>query len=210
MRVGHSQQSRGLTLVARRCLIALCAVLVAELGGLAVVRSGPTITRGDPAPYRGPAPALAAAAQRLGIPTAAVARLQLRWGLPAGLHEPRPGFITAAYYDGHIYLSPTTRPADALAYEYLHDVWARQVPGQRARLTVLLYGFYEQNRARLEPAFSRLVRADVSNGATTDGARADELHSIACSRTRDDHLSADLRSYCDQVLPGRWITSKRF
>ena len=56
----------------------------------------------------------------------------------------------------------------------------------------------------------KLVKADVSNGATAAAARVNELHSIACSRTRDDHLVAELRSYCDRVLPGRWITKKRY
>jgi hypothetical protein len=199
-----------LTLVARRCLIALCAVLVAEIGGLAVVTSGPTVTRGDNEPFRGLPPALAAAASQLGIPTPTVDRLQVRWGLPAGLHEPHPGFITAAYYGGHIYLRPTPRPADALAYEYLHDVWAHLIPQQRARLTSLLDGFYRENRGRLEATLDNLVKADVSNGATAVSARLDELHSIACSRTRDDHLLPELLSYCNQVLPGRKVTTKRF
>ena len=199
-----------MTLVARRCLIALCAVVVAELGGLAVVRSGPTTTRGVRGPYPGPTPELAAAARQLGIPAPTVDRLQVRWGMPAGLHEPRPGFITAVYYEGHIYLRPTPRPADPLAYEYLHDVWARLVPQQRARLIPLLDGFYGENQRRLRPTLDKLVKADVSNGATATTARVDELHSIACSRTSDEHLVPELRSYCDRVLPGRRITSKRF
>lgn len=199
-----------MSLLARRCLVALCAVLVAELGALEVVPSGPTVTRGGPTPYHGTPAPLAAAAAELGIPAPTVQRLQVSWGMPAGLHEPRRGFITSVYSDGHIYLEPTSRPADALAYEYLHDVWAHLAPAQRARLVPLLDAFYAQYRSTLEPAFGTLVKADVSNGGTAADARLDELHSIACSRTRDGHLAPELRAYCDQVLPGRRLTTKRF
>lgn len=54
------------------------------------------------------------------------------------------------------------------------------------------------------------MNADVANGATATAARLNELHSIACSRTRDERLSAELRAYCDDVLPGRRQTSKAF
>jgi hypothetical protein len=193
---------------ARQCLVGLCAVLVAELGGLAAVRSGPAVTRGGPGPFRGTPPELVAAGTQLGIPAPVLERLQVQWELPPGLREPRPGFITAVYFEGHIYIRPGARPADTLAYEYLHDVWARLAPRQRARLVILLDEFFADHRRKLEPRLKALVNADVSNGATAAPARVDELHSIACSRTRDASLRPDLRAYCDYVLPGRRMTTK--
>jgi hypothetical protein len=190
------------------CLLGLCALIIAELGGLAVVPGGASITTGDPGPYRGAPPELVVAAQRVGIPDAQMERLQLRWGLPAGLHQPRPGFIKAAYQGGHIFIRRTSRPMDALAYEYLHDVWAHLPPTRRAHVLVLLGQFDVANRVRLEPDLTELVDADVRNGAAPGAARFDELHSIACSRTADAHLEPKLRAYCDDVLPGRAATTK--
>ena len=190
------------------CLLGLCALLIAELGGLAVVPHGASVTTGDPGPYRGAPPELVAAWHRLGLPDAEMERLQVRWGLPAGLHEPRRDFIKAAYYEGHIYIRRTPRPVDALAYEYLHDVWAHMLPALRAHVLVLLGQFDAGNRGRLEPDLTELVDADVRNGAVPGPARFDELHSIACSRTADAHLQPELRSYCVGVLPGRDGTTK--
>ncbi len=193
---------------ARRWLIAYCALGVIEFGALAIVRDGPAVTRTDPGPYRGTPTELVAAGQELGIPRSSIDRLQVRWGLPVGLHEPRPDYTTAAYFGGHIYLAPGTNPVDALAYEYLHDVWAHLTPLQRVRVTALLDQFYADRRAELEPGLGELVRADGSNGATSTAARPDELHSIACSRTRDQHLRPALLAYCNVVLTGRRSTTK--
>jgi hypothetical protein len=190
------------------CLLGLCALLVAELGALAVVPAGPVRTTGDPGPFRGTPVELVVAAHRLGIPDADLQRLQVRWGLPPGLYQPRAGFITAAYHEGHIYIRRTKRPHDALAYEYLHDVWAQLPPPRRARILVLLGQFDAGNRDRLEPELTELIEADVRNGGSPGAARFDELHSIACSRTRDGHLQLDLLAYCNDVLPGREVTTK--
>ncbi len=189
------------------CFLGLCALLIAELGGLAVMKDGSTTTD-DPGPFRGPPPELVVAAHHLGIPDAQVERLQVRWGLPAGLYEPRRGFIKAAYHQGHIYIRRTDRPMDALAYEYLHDVWAHLPPTRRTSVMVLLAQFDAAHRDELEPDISTLVDADLRNGAAPGPARFDELHSIACSRTSDAELQPELRSYCDEVLPGRAATTK--
>jgi hypothetical protein len=195
---------------ARGTLLGLCVVVLAELGGLNAVSPGPVITTGDPGSYHGTPADLKAAARRLGIPAGTVNRLQVRWGLPGGLHEPHAGFITAAYQQGHVYLAPGTNAVDGLGYEYLHDVWAHVADAQRSRLTELLNDFYAANHTTLEPALGGLVAADESNGATATSARLDELHSIACSRTRDGHLSQPLRAYCNYVLPGRVATTKTY
>ena len=195
---------------ATHCLLGLCALIVAELGVLAALCGGPTVTTSDPGPFRGSPPELVTTAQQLGIPMADMDRLQVRWGLPAGLHEPRPGYIHAAYYQGHVYVRATKKPEDALAYEYLHDVWAHLPPARRAHVVALLQQFEVANRDRLEPDLTQLVEADVTNGASLGAARSDELHSIACSRTRDDHLQPDLRAYCGEVLPGRAMTTKAY
>jgi hypothetical protein len=184
-------------------------VLVAALGGLGVVPSN-AVTAGHLGPYLGTPPELAAAGRRLGIPPAAMRRLEVRWGLPPGLHEPQAGFITAAYHDGHIFVGRTSHPVDALAYEYLHDVWAHLGEPQRAQISGLLNQYDAARRGALEPRFSRLIRADVRNGASPSSARLDELHSLACSRTRDDHLAPELRDYCEFVLPGREVTTKKY
>lgn len=199
-----------MTYRARHVLIALCAVLVAELGALNVMHQGPVVTQDVLGPYRGTPAALAQAAARLGIPRADLSRLQIRWGLPDGLHEPRAGFISAAYVGGHIFVAPTAKPDDAVAYEYLHDIWAHLDVARRTRVTVLLNRFYAQHRSALRPRLDELVRADQSNGADPAAARLDELHSIACSRTRDDHLEPALRAYCNTVLPGRGATTKTY
>jgi hypothetical protein len=199
-----------MTHVAQQCLIAWCALVVGEVGVLAVVRSGPTVTHANPGTYRGTPPELVTAGRQLGIPRSAFDRLQVQWGLPAGLHEPRPGYITGAYYGGHVYLSRRTHPLDVLAYEYLHDVWAHVAPAQRTRVTVLLDQFYADHHDELEPDFGELIRADQSNGTTARWARLDELHSIACSRTRDEHLRPELLAYCNYVLSGRRSTTKKY
>jgi hypothetical protein len=195
---------------ARHAMIGLCAVLVAELGGVMAMQQAPVVTRSALGPFRGTPPELAQPATRLGIPDKAMARLQVRWGLPAGLHQPRPGFITAAYVGGHIYVARSASPEDAVAYEYLHDVWAHLDPRQRARVTLLLDQFYAKHRAALQPRLNELIRADQSNGADPGAARLDELHSIACSRTRDEDLDPPLRAYCQVVLPGRQLTTKKY
>ena len=87
---------------------------------------------------------------------------------------------------------------------------ARLAPAQRVRITALLNAFDGDHHGALEPSFSELIRADISNGVTGSAARLDELHSIACSRTDDAHLSQDLRAYCTYVLPGREITIKKY
>ena len=197
-----------MTEAAQRCLVLLCALFVVEFGGLAVVPSGRPASRQQGTPQT--SPDLRAAGQRLGIPTQALERLHPRWGLPQGVHEPQSGYVSAVYRDGAIYLRPGTNATDAVAYEYLHDVWAHLSPEQRARLVLLLDQFYVEHRDELEPALGKLVRADVSNGSTPTSAHLDELHSIACSRTSDDHLSPRLRSYCDFVLPGRGVTTKKY
>jgi len=189
-------------------LIGLCALIVTELALLLVMTEAPTVTRGDPGPWRGVPPELAVAAQRLGIPESELTRLQVRWGLPDGLRQPRAGYIGAAYHEGHIYIRKTKRPVDPLAYEYLHAVWADLAPQPRARLIVLLNQFDVANADELEPDLTELVETDVQNGAAPGSARFDELHSIACSRTSDSRLQPDLRAYCDDVLPGRAITTK--
>ena len=109
-----------------------------------------------------------------------------------------------------ILLRRTAHPLDVLAYEYLHDVWAHLAPAQRVHVTALLDEFDADHHGALEPSFSKLIRADIRNGATGSTARLDELHSIACSRTRDEHLSPDLRAYCTHVLPGRKLTTKKY
>lgn len=199
-----------MTYRARHAMIALCAVLVAELGALAAMQQGSVVTRNGPGPYRGTPPELTQAAARVGIPGQDMPRLQVRWGLPPGLRQPRKGFISAAYVDGHIFVAPSSNPLDSVAYEYLHDVWAHLAPPQRARVTLLLNQFYAQHKSALQPRLDDLVRADQSNGADVAAARIDELHSIACSRTHDDHLEAALRAYCNYVLPGRAFTTKTY
>jgi hypothetical protein len=200
----------GLTHVARQCLIAWCALLVGELGVLAVIRDSQAMTTAGPSAYRGTPPELVAAGRELGIPSPSFDRLQVQWGLPAGLHEPRAGYITAAYYGGHVYLGPGSNPVDALAYEYLHDVWAHLAPAQRTRVAVLLDQFDADHHGELEPGLDGLIRADQSNGTSAGLARLDELHSIACSRTGDEHLRPDLRTYCNDVLAGRRLTTKKY
>jgi hypothetical protein len=69
--------------------------------------------------------------------------------------------------------------------------------------------FFAEYRSALRHGLDELVDADARNGADAPSARLDELHSIACSRTRDDHLSSELRAYCDFVLPGRRVTAKQ-
>src|SRR4051812_55699 len=191
-----------------QCLLGLAAVLIAGLGGLGVLPSAAAPVPSEP--FRAVPPALQAAGHQLGLPDATLLRLQVRWGLPRGLREPHPGYITGAYQDGHVYLRRTAHPLDALAYEYLHDVWAQLAPAQRLRVTALLSAFDDERHGTLEPSFSKLIRADIRNGAVGSAARLDELHSIACSRTRDEHLSHDLRDYCTYVLPGRQITTKKY
>lgn len=195
---------------ARHALIALCAVIIAELGGLLAMQQSPVTTRGELGPFQGTPPELAQAAERLGIPSKDIARLQVRWGLPGGLRQPRPGFITAAYVDGHIFVARGANAEDAIAYEYLHDVWAHLDAQQRSRLTLLLNQFDAEHASRLQPRLTELIRADRSNGADPAAARLDELFSIACSRTRDDHLDPALRAYCNSVLPGRQLTTKTY
>lgn len=190
------------------CLVGLCALLVAELGALAVVGVGPSTTIGYAGPWRGAPPELVDVANRLGIPGDQQNRLQMRWGLPPGLYEPRRGYIAAAYHEGHIYIRKTSKPETALAYEYMHDVWARLSPTRRARVTVLLNQFYIARRDQLEPDLGELVDADARNGVAPAAARLDELNSIACVRTFDAQLEPELRAYCDDVLPGRGITTK--
>src|ERR1700710_2465910 len=130
---------------ARHVLIGLCAVLVIELGALLVMQPGPVVTPSDLGPFRAPPPALARAAARLGISPADMTRLQVRWGLPAGLQQPHSGFVTAAYENGHVFVAPTADPEDAVAYEYLHDVWAHSSAARRSRVTLLLNQFYAEH-----------------------------------------------------------------
>lgn len=111
-----------MTQTAQRCLVLLCALLVVELAGLAVVPHRQRLIA--PPSSDGTAPELRAAGQRLGISTAALDRIPMHWGLPPGLREPRRGYATAAYRDGRIYVRPGADAVDAVAYEYLHDVWA--------------------------------------------------------------------------------------
>src|SRR3954453_19868444 len=116
------------------CLLGLAAVLIASLGGLNVLASTADATTSSQ-PFQAVPPALQAAGHELGIPASTLTRLQVRWGLPRGLHKPSRGYISGAYQNGHVYLRRTAHPVNVLAYEYLHDVWARLAPAQRVEVT---------------------------------------------------------------------------
>src|SRR4051812_49869330 len=137
------------------CLLGLAAVLIASLGGLGVLPSAADAKVSSES-FQAVPPTLQAAGHQLGIPASTLTRLQVRWGLPRDLHGTTRN-INGAYQDGHIYLRRTAHPINVLAYEYLHDVWARLAPAQRVRVTALLNEFDDEHHGTLEPGFSKLI-----------------------------------------------------